>query len=186
MKYCFFIVCIGVFLFGCKKEEVAPSAVSSGLSYGFITGDQGSLFTVVQPDGSLETVVGENILGWDSGNLLNGSFFHMLRIQVGSTYCYLRYSFPSGSNWQQEVQMNQTLNGVPFELQDSSNMTSTVVEWYAPNSDEWTGNATGSVVLQLSNELDGTVYDLYGAVDGIFNSMGGQYHVYGQFWKKDI
>lgn len=184
-KYFLLSSMIVVILLGCKKEEVEP-ATSSGLIYGFVTEDEGSLFTIVQPDGTQVTVVGENVLGWDSGNLLNGSFFHMLRVQVGDTYCFLKYSFPSGSNWQQEIELYQSLIATPFELQDSGNMTSTVVEWYAPSSEEWTGNASGTAVLQLNEDLDGTIYDLYGIVDGTFNGVGGEYHVHGQFWKREI
>jgi hypothetical protein len=187
-KFFLFSTFVLVAMVGCKKEEVEPvsSNNSSETLYGFITGEQGSYFTIEGPDGAEINVWGQNVLGWDSGNLLNGSFFHMLRVQVGDTYCYLKYSFPSGTNWEQEVQEVNNLTSTPFELQSSANMSAPVVEWYAPNSTEWTGNAAGEVALLLNEDLDGTMFDLYGIVDATFNGVGGQYHVHGQFWKMEI
>jgi hypothetical protein len=176
-------------LVACKKEDANPITTTNNPTsdFAFVTSEQGSSFVVFLPDGSSQTLSGQTILGWDGGALLNGSFYRLLRIQVGSTYCYLRFSFPQGTDWENEVQQERSLLEFPFELQESANMSDVVAEWYAPSSNEWLGNASGTVHVLLNQDISGETYDVVGSVEATFySSLGNSYILNGHFWKKTI
>lgn len=179
-----------LFLVGCEKDDesttpITPAPVVS-TAYGYVNSPEGSSLTLTLPDGSEETLNGSAILGWDSGALLNGNYFRMLRISGGGRTFYLRYNLLEGSDWRAEVAQEHTLYNTPFLLQFSADMTSTVVEWYCPSCPDIESNASGTVSLELDVNTPLGIYDMVGEVDATFTEGFQEYRVTGRFWAEQL
>ncbi|MEO0403913.1 MAG: hypothetical protein AAF193_03485, partial [Bacteroidota bacterium] len=164
---------IAMIFASCKKEEEPTrGGSSSGSGFGFVTTPEGSSFTITFPDGSTETRSGDQVTGWHGGQLLNYNFYKQLIIYDGQESHYLRWSMLEDTDWEAEVQEEAGLYNFPFLLQYSQDMTSTVVEYYVPYSDDFEENASGDVQVELDKSILGEVYDVFGTVNATFTVNG--------------
>ncbi|NQX90610.1 MAG: hypothetical protein HRT74_00400 [Flavobacteriales bacterium] len=179
---------IAIALVSCKKEEeeTTRSGGSSGTGFGYVTTPEGAVFTITHPDGTTESRSSDFVSGWHGGQLLNSNYWKQLIIYDGQESHYLRWNMLADADWEAEVQEEGGLYNFPFLLQYSQDMTGTIVEYYVPFSDDFEGNASGNVEVELDKSILGEVYDVFGSVDATFTVNGLQTHVEGNFWAKDL
>ncbi len=159
-----------------------PNPFSASLST--ITGEEGAAFTVPNA-GQSSARTGVVVLGWDSGALLDGAFFRLLRISASPTL-NLRFNLPQGADADAVIYSgDHDLYPFLVNLQDTQDLGDTLVELYT-TSGEPLGHASGTVRLRQDVSVNGTVYDLIGEVEATFTSGASSWLYTGLFWDQDL
>ena len=177
-----------MFFVSCKKEEETSGNTGGGgaTSYGYVTTPEGVSLKITHPDGTVENRSGDNVNGWSSGQLLNLNFYRQLSLYDGEQSWFLRYSLLQDADVDAELYTEQALYNQPFLLQWTADMDDTIVEFYAPFSDEIEGNSTGTVTLEKDVNTPLGIYEVVGTIDATFTNNGLTYTVEGNFWAEDL
>jgi len=181
--FCFF----ALLSFSCDKDDDTNDTPNvQNPAYAAVFGPTGHSFQVIS-GGEIQTNSGTTILGWDGGQLLNGSYFRLLRFSGMPNTFALRMSMPASSNFSEAAPGDHGLYEFVLPLQDTQNLQDIVVEFYQNNgSPAIQGNATGNVTLERNVSHAGNTYSLIGNVEAQFFNAGTLVTVSGTFWSQEL
>lgn len=169
---------------GCKDSSTSPGIGD----YAFLSGPEGSKITLTYADGSNESVGSDRVMGWLSGQLLEGNYFRQLRIVTDIGTMDLRISVPEDVSFNDIVDGQHELRGTRLLLEETAALDSPVAELFFGFSDDFDGleNATGTVTIEQDINHEEQTYDIVGEIDAtIINLDGGSVGISGNFWKQE-
>ncbi|GAA0871088.1 hypothetical protein GCM10009117_02330 [Gangjinia marincola] len=182
---------VSISIFSCSKDDDDntsndPEEIAfEDLSY--IQGDEGSrieVFTTGGKSSSSETGVvytGQNILGWDGGQLLNLNYWKQLRIlNTDFETLHIRMNIPSGQDFVEAAVNTHGLHGSTLLLQDTQFLDDVIVEMYTNKGG--IKQFFGELTLRRNVEYLGDVLDLVGSYEIIRDNQT----IKGLFWKKEV
>ena len=164
------------------QKRRSPTPINTGAYYG----PEGASFTVTCPDGSTAQLEGETVVGWDGGQLLNYNYWRQLRMTVDGNTFFLRFNIPQETEWQDAVEGESSLYNFPFLLEYSSDMDDVYVELYCPSCDDFEGNASGTVTVELDASTPQGACEVVGTVDARVTVYSQDTEISGSFWATEL
>ena len=147
------------------------------------TSDQGIDLKLTYPDGKIETITGDFIVGWYHGALLEGNYFKQIRTGASGRTVWIRINIPKGTKKDAVVGKELQLNDVRLNLQNTTALGQVHPELWlqADDFDEYK-NATGRIKI-----IETDSYDILGEVIDvkIRDISGRTVKISGHFWKKN-
>jgi len=183
----FALLITSILLISCDEDDDSNNApTNQNPAYAAVFGPTGHSFQIIG-GGQTQTNSGTTVIGWDGGQLLNGSYFRLLRFS-GTPYNFaLRMSMPASSNFSDTAPGDHDLYEFILPLQETQNLQDIVVEFYQNNvTPAIQGNGTGTVTLERNVAFAGTTYSLIGTVEAQFFNAGTPTTVSGTFWSQEL
>lgn len=144
--------------------------------------DQGIDLKLTYPDGKIENITGDFIVGWYHGALLEGNYFKQIRTGASGRTVWIRINVPKGTKKDAVVGKELQLNDVRLNLQNTTGLGQVHPElWIQADDFDVYQNASGRIKII---ETDG--YDILGEVLNakIRDIRGRSVTISGHFWKK--
>lgn len=173
-----------VLLSSCEKEnnnEIKDQTRSD--SFAQVSGEKGSKLTLVSPDGSRQDISTDFMVDWSSGQLLNSNYYRLFRVGSDEGTLFFWLNIPNDVKFRDIIEGEHTLqNRVP--LQNTQNLDEVVPELYIPGANSrFEDEATGTVTIYLTQQVDTIQYDMIGVVNANFVSdQRENYKIEGAFW----
>lgn len=192
MKKVLFLALIVAAFTACKKDDEVQKTTDNNLvdvgaiaGYDYVTGPEGGELSLTADDGSTMEIEVTSVSDWETGDLLEGSYWRELSFTAELGTFFLRFNIPAGVEWQQGVGGEFELS-TDFTLEDSEGMQETIVEMTCPSCPSLDGNITGEVTMIPSAVTNMGVYDGVVFVNASYNTTGGTTAFEGVFWADEL
>ena len=171
---------------GCGNDDDSSEPITpDGFMVNSISGDNGTKFEI-KKSGATETCTGEQVFGWESGNLLGSRRFTQIRMGCGENEFAFRLTLPPGTVFENIAVGVHELFETHLLLENTPDVAVVYPELYINMyNPPIKGNARGTVEIRRDVVILGTTYSLVGNIDATFYNAGIPVTVKGQFWRKD-
>lgn len=177
------LILILLIVTSCSDEEDNPTGGGlTGINQK-VMGTSGANIEMTLPDGSTETLTGDDVEGWDHGMWMNSNYFRLADIRLGDNTLTFRISVPEGKSFADVVEDEFELQPVFLILRNTGDLDQVYPELYfrSSTSFEERSNFFGSVTIHRNKSVGGTEYDVVGEIDASFEGRDFK----GFFWLED-
>ncbi|MEM6516568.1 MAG: hypothetical protein AAF688_10335 [Bacteroidota bacterium] len=148
----------------------------------FITGAEGCQIEVKIDNLDGVTYSGQNVLGWDTSQLLSTNYMTQLRLtHDGFPTLNIRFFVESGISVENAVVGENGLIGMDIPLQDTESLSGSQAHMFIFENSETT-SFTGTLEIRQNVVYLDTVLDMVGT----FEITSGNRTITGGFWKQDV
>lgn len=143
---------------------------------------QGNNLKLTYPDGKIEYIKGDNIIGWGKGTLLGGNYWKQVRGGNSDISFGIRINMPKGTKKDEIIGVELKLDGSRLYLQNSADIPLRPELWIKGTGFDESKNAVGKIKI-----LETDSYDIIGEVMNaeVYDVNGKTVKISGFFWKKN-
>ncbi len=144
--------------------------------------DQGNNLKLTYPDGKIEYIKADNIIGWGKGTLLGGNYWKEVRGGNSDRSFGIRINIPKGTKKDAIIGVELKLDGSRLYLQNSSEIPLRPELWIKGDGFDEYKNAVGKIKI-----IETDSYDIIGEVINaeVYDINGKTVKINGFFWKKN-